>query len=318
VFLENVEGIISAKLIGDGWRDPAGTPVLLHVLRELERMGYRATAGVFSSAEIGASHQRKRVYILAMAHHHHQRLSRYGELGLLNVSEGRQTKEGCVAASSMDGGEQAVADSASGGALPTQLAGQLCIAGGSRQATRPMPPGPDQWWWEPSRVVADSRRGKRGGRAVGAGTERAAQSESGETMFARDENVADSASIGRREGWTESIREQGRFDVTECGECVVEDTQRPIQERWCTVERETASWRTYDQSGGSGLRSRQAESSLGRDVNGCSSRLDYAELCSTVDSRVDELRLLGNGVDPDVVAQAFVTLYKRLIDTVTI
>jgi len=65
VFLENVEGIISAKLKGDEWSDPAGTPVLLHVIRELERVGYRATAGVFSASECGAPHQRKRVFILA-------------------------------------------------------------------------------------------------------------------------------------------------------------------------------------------------------------------------------------------------------------
>ena len=39
VFLENVEGIISAKLKGDGWEDTAGTPDLLHVIRELERVG---------------------------------------------------------------------------------------------------------------------------------------------------------------------------------------------------------------------------------------------------------------------------------------
>ena len=65
VFLENVEGIISKKLKGDGWRDPAGTPVLLHVLRELERVGYRAEAGIFSAAEVGAPHQRKRTFIMA-------------------------------------------------------------------------------------------------------------------------------------------------------------------------------------------------------------------------------------------------------------
>lgn len=64
VFFENVEGIISSKLRGDGWADPAGTPVLLHVLRELERLGYEATAGVFSASEIGAPHQRKRVFIM--------------------------------------------------------------------------------------------------------------------------------------------------------------------------------------------------------------------------------------------------------------
>jgi len=70
VFLENVEGIISAKLSGDNWSDPAGTPVLLHVLRELERVGYKATAGVFSASEVGAPHQRKRVFILGYSEHY--------------------------------------------------------------------------------------------------------------------------------------------------------------------------------------------------------------------------------------------------------
>ena len=58
VFLENVEGIISAKTAD-------GESVLQYVLRELEGLGYRATAGVFSAAEVGAPHQRKRVFILA-------------------------------------------------------------------------------------------------------------------------------------------------------------------------------------------------------------------------------------------------------------
>ena len=60
VFLENVEGIISAKM-------PDGTSVLKYVLTELESVGYKATAGVFSAAEVGASHQRKRVFILGVA-----------------------------------------------------------------------------------------------------------------------------------------------------------------------------------------------------------------------------------------------------------
>ena len=68
VFLENVEGIISSKL-GEGWTDTEGTPVLLHVLRELERVDYKATAGVFSASEIGAPHQRKRIFIMAHANH---------------------------------------------------------------------------------------------------------------------------------------------------------------------------------------------------------------------------------------------------------
>lgn len=57
VFLENVEGIISSKTAD-------GESVLKYVLSELEGLGYRATAGIFSAAEVGAPHQRKRVFIL--------------------------------------------------------------------------------------------------------------------------------------------------------------------------------------------------------------------------------------------------------------
>ena len=67
VFLENVQGILSAKLKGTHWEDEEGTPVLLHIFRELERVGYRPTAGIFSACEVGATHQRKRVFILAVS-----------------------------------------------------------------------------------------------------------------------------------------------------------------------------------------------------------------------------------------------------------
>lgn len=50
-FFENVEGHISLGL--------------REVIGELEEIGYRATWGVFSAAEVGASHQRKRVFIMA-------------------------------------------------------------------------------------------------------------------------------------------------------------------------------------------------------------------------------------------------------------
>lgn len=65
--MENVEGILSSKLKGQDWSDPEHTPVLLHILRELERLGYKATAGLFSASETGAPHQRKRVFILGVS-----------------------------------------------------------------------------------------------------------------------------------------------------------------------------------------------------------------------------------------------------------
>lgn len=74
VFFENVEGILSSKLKSDDWSDPKGTNVLHHVLRELERLGYQATAGVFSASEVGAPHQRKRVFILGV----HTKLNTFG------------------------------------------------------------------------------------------------------------------------------------------------------------------------------------------------------------------------------------------------
>jgi DNA (cytosine-5)-methyltransferase 1 len=50
-FLENVEGHIKLGLET--------------VLSDLGKFGYRAEAGIFSAAEVGAPHQRKRVFILA-------------------------------------------------------------------------------------------------------------------------------------------------------------------------------------------------------------------------------------------------------------
>jgi len=62
VFLENVEGIISSKTAD-------GESVLKYVLSDLEGMGYRATAGIFSAEEVGAPHRRKRVFILGYSEH---------------------------------------------------------------------------------------------------------------------------------------------------------------------------------------------------------------------------------------------------------
>ena len=91
VFLENVEGIISAKTAD-------GESVLQYVLRELEGLGYRATAGVFSAAEVGAPHQRKRVFILGVANRNSEGLE---GLRKCNNSKGREASNG-----QLGGGDQ--------------------------------------------------------------------------------------------------------------------------------------------------------------------------------------------------------------------
>jgi site-specific DNA-cytosine methylase len=60
-FFENVEGHISLGL--------------REVVAELESIGYETTFGIFSAAECGASHQRKRVFILAYSADERQKWS---------------------------------------------------------------------------------------------------------------------------------------------------------------------------------------------------------------------------------------------------
>lgn len=58
VLLENVDGIVTAKTAD-------GESVLRYVLRDLEERGYTCSWCVASASEVGAPHQRKRVFILA-------------------------------------------------------------------------------------------------------------------------------------------------------------------------------------------------------------------------------------------------------------
>ena len=64
VFLENVKGIANSNIKGEGWGDPKGTPILLHLCRELERIGYESEWGFFSAREVGLPHNRDRVVIM--------------------------------------------------------------------------------------------------------------------------------------------------------------------------------------------------------------------------------------------------------------
>jgi DNA (cytosine-5)-methyltransferase 1 len=150
VFLENVEGIVSAKLAGDDWRDPAGTSVLLHVLRELERVGYKATAGIFSASEVGAPHQRKRVFILAERNDQRSSLAGFWQ----------QSK---VAFTSDNAGEELAYDKSLGiqGRWPSWLqeprphAGQaLPVRGGDAGGEQwPSRPGEPQHAWDAGRMA---------------------------------------------------------------------------------------------------------------------------------------------------------------------
>jgi len=69
-FFENVDGIATAK-------SPGYESVLHHVLSDLEELGYRAEAGCFTAAEVGAPHIRRRWFILAVANFECEGLERH-------------------------------------------------------------------------------------------------------------------------------------------------------------------------------------------------------------------------------------------------
>jgi len=121
-FFENVEGHISL-----GLRD---------VIGELEESGYRATWGLFSAAEVGAPHQRKRVFILA--HKQHQGSQGWLQRWTDSQREGFDGHAGCC---------------------------------GSSRGVWPSRPGQPQHKWEPPRIVANasSINGQRRGARVGRG-----------------------------------------------------------------------------------------------------------------------------------------------------
>ena len=241
IFLENVEGIISAKLKSDQWADPEGTPVLLHVLRELERLDYSATAGVFSAREVGAPHQRKRVFIMGVR-------SDLGQSGRDIVSTMLRDTETKI-------NENVEYSKVKHGECPdgrSEEQRRLCISFRESSTAYPAPRGKKQFVWEPPRTT-----------------------ELGDTHSER----------------------RKRFRVTE--------RDKPSQGR------KTEKQCTNPSIQSAGLQGK-TKSSMGRDLDGAPDRVDYAELCESLDNRTDELRLLGNGVVPDTAERAFRILWSSL------
>lgn len=220
-FFENVEGHITLGL--------------REVIGELEELGYATTWGIFSAAEVGAPHQRKRVFILAY-----------------NITDGRQEREksgettGTTHSRITRSCQSQLAYSSSTGSQGLWERGgqegwQESVGYvGSRGNVWPSRPGEPQYEWEPPRVVGDPSR----------------------------DNVS---------------RQTGRF--------------------WEAQTRRTSAEQ---------FRS-EVESEVGRNTDGTPDRLDNAELYESCDNRVDELRLLGNGVVPATAEKAWRVLFARLM-----
>ena len=328
-FFENVEGHISLGL--------------REVIGELESMGYKVSWGIFSASEVGAPHQRKRVFILA--------------------------DRKCAGLEGLDKWDTS--------SEQTELVG-ADFGSSCQRSAWPSRPGEPQHAWEPPRVVGGSvansnsnepsegrgdnaevlevsseqwkdngsiisgGEGELNGEEVlgnasaaglqGCGTSSEMDNQSRGTEGEGSEStppIAISSNAHGREvvgnailhghatseigRGTSQSEVEGRLQESEGGSASMADNLRGRLPHTTNEQRNSgtddhAVIRTRtSESGG-----RQTQPSLGRDADGPAGWMDYAELYTSCDNRTDELRLLGNGVVPATAERAFRTLLSEL------
>lgn len=281
LFAENVEGLLSAKM-------PDGSSVFGHCVERLERLHYKVEAGIFSASEVGAPHQRKRVFILAYRK----------DIGLpsgINAeskigAEWRQRLS--IKRSGGDAGCGELANTLCNGSGESWLIrqrtdGSESVRDGKSWGAWPSRPGQPQHGWEPPRVIAseamcDSQSRENNGRESRDMDEASGQRgccDNAANYTSESETMGNATNRWRGESRDEISARQGHW------------TARPS--------------RSDEQHS-------QAQPSLGRDANGTAGGMGYAELCVSCDNRTDELRLLGNGVVPATAERAFLTLLEKL------
>jgi len=318
-FFENVEGHISL-----------GLP---DVIEDLGRLGYRTTWGIFSAAEVGAVHQRKRVFIMALS-------NSFGSSTRISRSlKGNEGQSG----------------------IPYDGCGQVW----------PSRPGQPQFSWEPPRVVGNAKgRGngqlttqqQRGGSFGGSMQEGADVSDpiskrphistdeqimEGERCNqlqveqSRDsEDMEDSKLLGRGRrsdgdeggncgqiqtagscgGWSEDRKAEpsmgGDPNGPSCGVGHAELCQPNHADGGFASESGDGKLGNPNSYGREKLHSKSGCRHEGEQENGGECSLEWAssypDLCVSCDNRTDELRLLGNGVVPATAELAFRTLWEEL------
>ena len=175
---------------------------------------------------------------------------------------------------------------------PTKYDNEL--AGHGESGYWPTGPGQEQHAWEPPRVVADANSRRCDGR----------NNDIQDTSDGSKGSVADAPNMRRQAiEWSEpdGLLQCDLADGANTGAVRGDGTQ------------EDATGRLGEGRGSQVLQCGQAQSPLGRNFDECSAPLGRC-IC-VPENRIDELRLLGNGVVPLVAAVAWRTLKDRLIGT---
>jgi DNA (cytosine-5)-methyltransferase 1 len=334
-FFENVEGHISLGLSS--------------VISDLEELGYKVSWGIFSAREVGAPHQRKRVFILA--HRNGVRLQQYAAQPDRRHWEDlqEQPQGGCASELAYRHGER--------GQLPDwwrEPAEQVPVGYGEtwRDGQWPSRPGEQQFAWEPPRVVGTvpaklanfcTRDAQQGGDTAQAGSESVGIRGEGEDAMPHggsslcggdqgDEQAGLAHAHGGRGEEPEHQQANLSSEPSGCGSEAVGNADQllfpaprehgamdetsgiPADGKGCEPSQAdpiAGATRKREGDGGNASEFSETQSPLGRDADGPAGGLDYAELCVSCDNRTDELRLLGNGVVPATAERAFRILSQQ-------
>ena len=275
-FFENVEGHISMGLSD--------------VIEDLVGMGYRVAWGIFSAAEVGAPHQRKRMFILANCNS--QRLEGWIS-GSVQECSGQLASRAICAWPSRPGQQQYEWEP------PRVVGGQLDNPAGTGS------------WCKGGDVVHKGRQT----------SDSRAKSISQDSQRQTSAAIPDDKSTGSDGG-----EAMGNANCSRDTQPSVEQSNLPAKSSGCDTEAmgDTNCQGSQERTGpgGAGIQGtdadggtdadREAESSLGGNPDGASGGMDYAKLHVTCDNRTDELRLLGNGVVPATAEKAFRVLLGKL------
>ena len=276
VLLENVEGILSCKT-GEG------EPVLKYVGRTLEELGYTVEIGIFSAKEVGFPHERKRVFIIGISNTEIERCRGWnstcedGQVGILSGEQARSEVECQTEGCSRDDARE------SNSMEDTDSNSSSTNHGGNGEEAR----GESQ---DQSRLQRGLPRGT-----------------------SSNEELGNTTSIG----WDETIGTEWSEDVKQSSD-QLEDTMSEglqglteRQNRECDDPWQTSKWMEAKVPARPNEIQHEWESPrvITKGISEC-------RVGGTTDgftNRVDRLRLLGNGVVPQVATKAFVTLIDKIL-----
>ena len=283
-FFENVEGHISLGL--------------RQVIDDLEGLGYATTWGIFSASEVGAPHQRKRVYILADASGAGRQQVTRGSHEDEEAHEGRASTQAHIAAGDGEGrGAGAMAYTNSAGQQPSEW--------------QPRSPEARHNSGRGSETLADTDSQRQRRWAETAGWQAGQGAEGSAATNVADATGNDARAIIRdlegedgKKNRSQVEEQKNSRQFSDSGSDVAHADEQRLAIRESIGEYSQSELQAFERADSEERRSAWAtEPNVGRVVNGAA-------------FRVDRLRLLGNGVVPHTAAKAWIVLNDQLANEI--